>query len=83
MKYVRKTVVEAFQYYKDEEFPAWAFEAFANGKIKFTEEALYIVAKDRNLKVNEGDYIINKEYGELMACKKEAFERVYERVGEC
>ena len=80
MKYVRKTVVEAFQYYRDEEFPRWAFEAFTNGKIKFTEEGLYIVTKDRNLKVYEGDYIIQKEYGELMTCKKEAFERVYEIV---
>ena len=95
MKYRKKPVViEAFQYDGDlmgsdgnYYVPQWAEDAFKNETLFYdsSEEdtppcELFIKSLECNIHVSVGDYIIKGVNGELYPCKKDIFEKTYEKV---
>jgi len=91
--YLKKTMAyEAFQF--DGDFissdgkpyvPDWAIEAHKAGKIYFGSLfpetppcELFVKTAKGDVHVDNGDYVIRDVFGELSACKKELFGRIYQ-----
>lgn len=92
--YLKKTMTyEAFQFDGDLIFsdgspcvPEWAIEAHKKGKIYFGSLfpetppcELFVKTAKGDVHVDNGDYVVRDIFGALSACKKELFDRIYEK----
>ena len=94
-KYRKKPVIiEAFEYDGDLinsqgafYIPDWAQKAYKENILYFESKndnppELFIKTLEGNMKVSEGDYVIQGVNGELYPCKPDIFKKTYEPVIE-
>lgn len=90
MKYRKKpVVVEAFEYFSDyqDNMPKWFIEAWQDhrvvitpGKGRVKQSTAIIRTLEGDMKINEGDFVIQGVNGELYPCKPDIFHKTYEIV---
>ena len=65
------------------ELPKWVIEAYENTMINtITDNDFIIKTLEGNMKATKEDYLIKGVNGELYPCKKDIFEKTYEKVEE-
>lgn len=63
------------------ELPKWVIEAYENTTINtITGDDFIIKTLEGNMKATKEDYLIKGVNGELYPCKKDIFEKTYEKV---
>lgn len=60
--------------------PRWLIDACNDGTIIVRDKDTFIKTLEGEMKVNDGDWIIQGVKGELYPCKPDIFEATYERV---
>lgn len=86
LQYRKKPVViEAVQHFNNmgtytAVIPSWLIDACLNGTVIDRDGETYIKTLEGEMKVNDGDWIIQGIKGELYPCKNDIFEATYEPV---
>lgn len=89
-KYRKKPIViEAIQVTKEMRndlgpFPDWALPHLKGGRTDKIENSEWIVVEtlEGDMRVSDGDYLIQGVNGEVYPCKPDIFEKTYEEVEE-
>jgi len=89
MKYRKKPLeIEAHKYIKSDHFvsdpttPRWVLEGFTHNILFYSDKdnELYVSTLEGNMKVSNGDWIIQGVNGELYPCKDDIFRKTYDEV---
>jgi hypothetical protein len=86
MKYRKKPVeIEAYRYFNSDYFnPSslkWIVEGFTHNVLFYSDkDELYVSTLEGNMKVSNGDWIIQGVNGELYPCKDDIFRKTYDGV---
>lgn len=88
MKYIKKPVeIEAYHYTDCDkgilyQAPTWLIRGYEDYTIFFNPDTqnYYVKTLEGNMKISEGDWIIQGVNGELYPCKDDIFRKTYDEV---